>query len=336
MLGNLVNRHDLLSMLRAARLRAVLARLAHDRRGRVIEAWADPVPSNSQWWAIPAMQHRWRMKVCGRADVDLPDYIRQRHLRGARDLTGLAPGCGGGDRVLRWAEFGIFRRLDAFDISPQPIETGRREAARRGLDAVVHFSLVDMASVDLPDHSYDVILGEQTLHHFTPLDATLQRLARALKPEGLFYVDEFVGPTRHQWAPRQLAAANALLGLLPARFRRMADGRTKRAVIRPSLLRMLTLDPSEAVESGRIVRLLHEHFEVVEQCGYGGTLLQLVLSGIAHNFLGDDVETKRWLELCFAAEDGLLAAGEVADDFIIAVCRPRPRGSSPGTPRFHR
>ena len=107
----------------------------------------------------------------------------------------------------------------------------------------------------------------------------------------------------------------------------MEDGRTKRAVIRPSILRMVMLDPSESVESGRLLSLLHKHFEIEEQRGYGGSLLHLVLSGIAHNFLNDESETRRWLDLCFAVEDALLACAEIADDFVFAVGRPRRTGA---------
>jgi ubiquinone/menaquinone biosynthesis C-methylase UbiE len=326
MLGNLVNRHDLVSLFEKARyggLAPMLRRLAGRRSQRVRAAWADAGYSNSQWWAIWSVQRRWRTKVCGTPELAFPDYVRTRHLGAASDLTGLAPGCGSGFHVLRWAELGIFRRLDAFDVSPERIEAARAEAERRGLDAIVRFTVADVATIEFPDGAYDVVLGEHALHHFTPLDAVLDRLARCLKPDGMLYVDEYVGPTRHQWTARQLTAANALLAMLPARYRRTEAGRTKRVVIRPSILRMLLTDPSEAVESDRLLPLLHQRFRVVEEHGYGGTLLELVFAGIAQNFLGDDDETRRWLDLCFATEDALLAAGEIPHSFVVAVCRQR-------------
>jgi SAM-dependent methyltransferase len=331
MLGNLVNRHDPVRVLQKLRLgqgAAMLARVARDRRGRVEAAWAEPAASNSQWWAIWGVQQRWRTKVCGRPDVDFPQYVCDRYLPAAKDLIGLAPGCGGGYYALRWADWGIFRRLDAFDISPPRIDAAREEAARRNLDGSVRFSVGDIARLELPEDEYDVILAEQVLHHFSPLDEVLTRLARCLKPGGILYVDEYVGPSRHQWTERQLSAANALLALLPDRYRRMEEGRRKDRVIRPSILRMVLTDPSEAIESACILPLVREHFEIVHQRGYGGTLLQLVFDGIAHNFRDDSSETQRWLALCFAAEDALLATGDVPDDFVVAVCRPR-RGRDP-------
>ncbi len=88
---------------------------------------------------------------------------------------------------------------------------------------------------------------------------------------------------------------------------------------------MILGDPSEAVESSKIRPLLHKIFEVVEIREYGGTVLHLLFSGIAHNFLSEDTETRHWLDICFEVEDSLLRKGDIQSDFIIAVCKKSPR-----------
>ena len=97
----------------------------------------------------------------------------------------------------------------------------------------------------------------------------------------------------------------------------------KHEVMRPSVARMILSDPSEAVESSRILPLLRESFDVLDVRGYGGTLLEPVLSGIAHNFVGNDADTQRLLGTCFAAEDALLTTGELDHDFVLVVAGPR-------------
>jgi hypothetical protein len=86
---------------------------------------------------------------------------------------------------------------------------------------------------------------------------------------------------------------------------------------------MLLLDPSEAVESSRILPLLDEIFEVVEVKEYGGTILALLLNGIAHNFSAQDTVAQQWLNICFTVEDLLLEAGEIQSDFAFVVCKKR-------------
>jgi hypothetical protein len=86
-------------------------------------------------------------------------------------------------------------------------------------------------------------------------------------------------------------------------------------------------DPSEAIESSQILPLLRRSFEVVELRELGGSLLHMLLSEIAHNFVGDDPETRRALRLCFDAEDLLIASGELGHDFAVAACRRRGEGA---------
>jgi len=329
MLRNFVNRHDaraIVDKLRSDGVATLFRRFGKRRAARVADAWAD-APDDDQWWVIDAVRRRWGEKISGDADVDVPRYVCERYLRGRIGLDALMVGCGSGHSVPRWAATGVFRRIDAFDVAPGQVARAQACAAEHALDGLVHVRLADAATVDLGDGSYDVIVAEQALHHLSPLASILARLARALRSGGLLVVDDFVGPTRHQWMPRQLEAANALLAQLPQACRRLRSGHVKDQVVRPSIARMILSDPSEAVESSRILPLLHESFEVLDVRGYGGTLLEPVLSGIAHNFVGSDADTQRLLAMCFAVEDAMLATGELTHDFVVVVARPRACGA---------
>jgi len=84
---------------------------------------------------------------------------------------------------------------------------------------------------------------------------------------------------------------------------------------------MMVNDPSEAIESSRILSSLKRIFKIVESKECGGTILQPLLSGIAYNFLRKDAETERWLRLFFNVENLLLESKEIKSDFIVAVCQ---------------
>ena len=56
---------------------------------------------------------------------------------------------------------------------------------------------------------------------------------------------------------------------------------------------------------------------------YDISSLHLLLYEIVHNFCSDDPDTQRWLKLCFAIEDQLIAEGDLTSDFIVAVCQKR-------------
>ncbi len=165
----------------------------------------------------------------------------------------------------------------------------------------------------------DVVLALNSLHHFGHLDQTMGLIAAALRPGGLLIMDEYVGPSRFQWSGAQMRAANALLAALPQQRRIQDDGRIKRRAVRPSRLSMRLDDPSEAVESSRLMPALHRHFTVLEQHPYG-SILHLALHGIAANFLADDPGTAQVMRQCLAAEEQALR--RLGHDFTYAVCSP--------------
>jgi hypothetical protein len=83
---------------------------------------------------------------------------------------------------------------------------------------------------------------------------------------------------------QELKVVNSLLTILPARYMSTAGG-MKRRVIRLGNLRMILTDPLRAGESGRKFPNLDNHFEILEKRFYGGSVLQLLLSENAQNFL---------------------------------------------------
>ena len=324
MLDNFINIQDLRDLIDRGpkAVGQAASRLLSRKQRRIEAAWArtDSPPTN--WWDIPAVRARWNLLVSGNTDVDYHEYISQKWLKDRRLMRALSLGCGTGHNELAWARLGHFEYIDAHDLSEQRIRTAMAAARKNDLADKINYRVGDVFAIELQDEHYDVIMVEQSLHHFTPLKEILLRIRNFLKADGYFIVDEFVGPTRFQWTGRQLEAANGFLSLLPAKYKTLwGSDAVKRRITRPSRLHMLLSDPSEAVESDNIVRLLRQLFEVVELREYGGNILHLLFNGIAHNFLSDDAETRSYLEIAFKIEDLLLDSGDMRSDFIVAVCR---------------
>lgn len=323
MFKNLVNIHDvslLLEKARQGRLGELGARIVN--RGRSWDHVSYPVKN---WWDIPDVMERWNVMISGDPRVDYCAHFLRRHCAGRDALIALSLGSGTGNREIELARSGGFRRIDAVEISRARIAYARERADAAGLSRVIRYIEADAARVDLPAASYDCVIAEQFLHHISPLGRMLERIRDFLKPSGFFMFNEFVGPSRFQWTDEQLAAVNELLARLPARYRvRWKSGTLKRSVHRPGRLAMILYDRTEAVESSKIVPLTRGIFDVVEMKGYGGNVLQLLFGDIAANFLGDDPDTKRWLALCFAAEDEMLRETAGDSDFLVGICRRRP------------
>lgn len=330
MFGNLINRQDwdsLVSRLRTGALWHYLRRMARGGRDAVEATWERVEGPPSYLWNVPSVQRRMNRMITGDPEQDYIAYVSETYLSPLQPLWGLSLGCGSGKKELAWASHCRYAQLDAYDLSAPRIAHARLQAEAAGRSEI-HYRVGDVYAVELPEGHYDVAIGDQSLHHFTPLEPLLLRMRRALKPTGYLVASEFVGPTRFQWTDRQLEAINGLLAILPQRYRRRwSDGRVKTRVYRPSRLRLMLSDPSEAVESANIVPLLERHFEIVERRDYGCTLLHMLFDDIAANFLADDgqeagAEARRLIELCFQVEDTLLELGDIQSDFALLVCRP--------------
>jgi SAM-dependent methyltransferase len=138
-------------------------------------------------------------------------------------------------------------------VAPGAIEKARAAAERAGL-LHVRYSVADGNELTLEPGLYDVAFGVHSIHHIERLERVFEQVARSLRTGGLFFMNEFVGPTRFQWSDRQLEVVNGLLRAIPAPFRRSTvSGERKEQVPRPSVAEMIAADPSEAVRSAEIL-----------------------------------------------------------------------------------
>lgn len=324
MFGNLISTRDLRRLCeRLPQHAGTLARrLLWSGRRRTIDTYSRAV-KDDQWWSIPAVLRRWNRLVTGSEQLDHYRWIADRYLHQG-GLSAVSVGCGEGARELRWARTGRFRSVLGIDLTPYAIDSARRAVTASGLDSVVRFEVGDLADPTVAgEQPFDVVIGEHSIHHLSPLREVLMTLRDRMVPGGLFLIDEFVGPSKFQWTDAQLDWINRLLPKLPERLRRRQDGSLKSREYRPSRLYMRLNDPSEAVESAAIVPLLDELFERLELRPYGGAILHMLLSKIGHHFVDDDPEAMHWLEHLAAIEDGLMASGELPSDFVVGVWRRR-------------
>lgn len=326
MLRNFINSRDFYDLFHAAPvvLSGLASKMKFGKQRRIKSAWSHVNAPPTNWWDIPAVNRRWNTLITGSATMGYHQYIVQKWLGDKNDLLALSLGCGTGHNELTWASFHKFERIDAYDLSTQRIQAAASMATGSGYENVIRYAVGDVFDIDIHTDFYDVIMVEQSLHHFSPLEKILVRIADFLKKDGYLLVNEYVGPTRFQWTDRQLEVANGLLAVLPAKYKTLwQSSQLKKNVVKPSHLRMILGDPSEAIESAKIVPLLGSLFDNVELKGYGGSILHLLFNGITHNFLKDDEETRNYLRMIFDAEDMLLESKDIQHDFIVAVCKKR-------------
>ncbi len=261
------------------------------------------------WLHEPAARRYANASVTGDPDCWPMDWFRDRYA--SRPFTrGLSLGCGEGILDRDVAAKGICTSIVGVDLLASALERARelaREAGQEGIE----YRRADMNQLRLEEDEFDVVFSHQALHHVVDLEGCVAEIAKALRPDGLLYVDEYVGPSRNEWRPSMLAAAEAVYRSLPETLRRR---RRLRFPIDRS-------DPSEAVRSSDIVPVLESRFSIVERRDYGGNLLALIHPHLRWEKLSQP-EGERIVDELITAERQLLADG-VPSYYAVLIARPR-------------
>lgn len=182
---------------------------------------------------------------------------------------GLSIGCGTGnlEKDLRWMR--ICEEVDAYDISPESIRMAREFAAATPFDNV-RFEVADAERVSYPAEHYDAVFFHGSMHHISNPAALLDKLWPALKMGGLIFLDDYVGPSRDEWAEEHLVHARAAYDALPPWWK-----------THPKLLAPYDAsDPSEMIASSSILPAVRKRFHTVWERPYWGNLLYPVLAQV--------------------------------------------------------
>ncbi len=325
MFNNFINFYDiklLFSKVIKGRLLCLFSKLIKVKNKRIKDTWeiTEEPPS---WWTIPQVTKRFNYLITGNENIEYHEYISKKYFSQKQNLIALSLGCGNGKKEIKWMQHANFKEIKAYDISEKRINFAKEQVIKKGLGGIIDYQIADIYDIEFEHNHYDLVFTEQSLHHFSPLESLMSKINKSLKHDGCLIANEFIGPSRFQWTKKQLQLVKNILGILPEKYKINAvDGSVKK-VFRPSKLRMIVADPSEAVESNKILPLLEKHFNIVEIRPYAGAILHLLLDGIAPAFSSDEKNSERYLRLLFEIEDLLTEEKQVQSDFALAVCQKK-------------
>jgi SAM-dependent methyltransferase len=229
----------------------------------------------------------------------------ERWLRGRTFDRALTIGCGTGALERDLVRRNLVRSIDALDGSIASLAIARKLAADEQMQSRIRYFAADFNAPALPKATYDLVLFQESAHHVLRLEKLFHAVLRALKPDGLVYLDEYVGPSRFEWNDAMIEP-----------YRRIYDAldpavRTVEKLDCPIMIE----DPSEAVRSSEIEPQLGVGFDILERRAYGGNLLSVIYPVL--RAMPDELRDQ-----LIAEEQRWLAAG--ANSFsAILVARPK-------------
>lgn len=96
-------------------------------------------------------------------------------------------------------EQGFTKAIDAIEVCAAVNSEGRIN--KKGVD----FMQGDLNFLDIQPNSYDFILCHGVLHHLINLELVLHRINRALRPDGVLLIYEYIGEDRWQFSDQRMS-----------------------------------------------------------------------------------------------------------------------------------
>lgn len=303
------------------------SQLPPDEQARRIAAHWDAAAVNNcpGWWAHPRIVQHVNARVCGRPVKGTSRGLMEKvkELFGAQVWDrGVSVGCGSGAKEMAMMDAGIVGAFTLYELSPVRVEQGRALAESRGLQDRVEFHIQDAFKAGIPDGSVDFVHWNNSLHHMMDTPAAVAWSHRILRKGGMFYMDDFIGPTRFQWSDKALELCTAVRASLPEKYLtnlRRPDGREPVRVRRPDPVAFARQDPSEAADSDRIMPALRKFFPGAWTMRTGGVVYNCALAHCIQNFNPGDPDDTALLDGLLVVDDVALEIPGIESHYAVAL-----------------
>ena len=282
---------------------------------------------SADWWIIPKVRQRWNLLITGNPELEYKKYFIDTFLQNKQGIKLLSLGSGSAHHEIELAQYSNFEEIVCVDIAKDIVQNAEKTAAKLNLKNI-KFICADANSFDIPKEYFDIVFFHSSLHHFDKLDRFIpNKIKQSLKENGLLIINEYVGQKRLQFSKNQIKKINEALNLIPEKYKiRYKSGLLKTKFYGPGILRMIIADPSECIDSDRILPVIHSNFHTIVEKPYGGNILMSVLKDISHHFVDLNPEKNNLLEKLFSLEDEYLKNNP--SDFVFGIYQKRNKRST--------
>ncbi len=284
------------------------ARAETDAARRFWDDGAPGEPENHYWGAQPLVRRAINRRVTGDPNRWPMEWFARRYT--PRPLPrGLSVGCGPGLLERDVLDKGICRAVEGIDFSPEAIAQARQGAREANLSRVLDYRVEDVNALELPQAAFDIVFFHGSLHHVRSVERALAQVRGALKPGGLLYLDEYMGPSRTEWKDADWSFARSAFDALPEELK------NRRELMVPIPMD----DPLESVRSSAILPEVRRIFTILEDRPYGGNILWFLFPCLDMARLRQDRTDA--LSRLIALEDHLLERRWVDSYYRVIVAR---------------
>jgi ubiquinone/menaquinone biosynthesis C-methylase UbiE len=272
-------------------IHSILQKIGSNSKART-QATFDHQYTHANWWLLPQVHACLHKRMHIEPFNHYMLYVKNWYYKtyNTNTVRIVSIGCGNGSQEMQWAAQWPEATIMAYDITPNNIAIANAMAQEKQLSNI-YFETADWYT--LPETTFDIILFHSSLHHLKNMPEVMAKVKRMLSANGIFVIHEYVGPNKNKFETKYIKAVNKLLANTPKQYRKIWNTPFyKSHAGRGGALRMWLNDPSEAIESERILPLIHQNFNAVKEEPLGSNLFVLYLKEIAHHFLNTTHETE--------------------------------------------
>lgn len=286
---------------------------------------------------LPDIFHYWsnkwlrpQLETFGFSNPDqfFANYLQAAHAeaeKAGRAARFASLGCGNCDTEARVAALLVERGMRDFVIECVDINT---DMLARGRALAVEANVADHIVTVLgdfndwrPQHTYDAVLANQSLHHVMNLEGLFATIESALTEQGRFITSDMIGRNGHMRWPEALAIVHEFWAQLPANYRYNAQ-----------LMRHEELyenwdcskEGFEGIRAQDILPLLVERFDFEFFMGYGNVIDTFVDRGFGPNFNAEADWDRAFIDRVHSRDEQEIDSGTLTPTHMLAVMRRRP------------
>lgn len=276
-----------------------------NRKRKEAEYWSNYREDShrTRWWQSPTVIRHYNKTICGK-ELDgwnsgpIQLLSEKNLIPDGGFKRAISIGCGSAQKEIRLIKEGVVKYFTCVDIAQGMIDKAKENARKQGVESQMDFICGDVYTMSDKKELYDLVFWDNSLHHMESADNAVRISNELLKPEGLFFCNDYIGNSRFQWTDMQMAIVNGIrLYLTDDYFLSLAGKKYPRYITTPSIEHMMNTDPSEAADSENIIPAVKKYFKNPIIINTGGLVYHLCLEDILQNMPEESEILKHMLEM---------------------------------------
>ncbi|MCL5023588.1 MAG: class I SAM-dependent methyltransferase [Nitrospirae bacterium] len=286
---------------------------------------------------LPPIFHYWsqnylrpKIQALGFDNIDhiFVDYIEKASSGlGKKGCSIVSVGAGNCDfevklaKILEKKDMGKFRFV-CLDINPHMLERGEKLARKERVAEKFEFLNTDINKWAIAD-TYNVVIANQSLHHFLDLEILFDKIHKALHPDGFFVIHDMIGRNGHMHWPEALELVHAFWSLLEDKHKYNQQLKRFEALYEDW---DCSKEGFEGIRSQDILPLLMKTFTFDLFIGFSCLVPVFVGRSFGHNFALKNPWDKTFIDFVARLDDYFIELGKIKPVQMVAVMLKRQDG----------